>query len=74
MWRSRFRFFGLAGACPCWAVRLAVPAGVGFGDGEAEGFELGDELAQALVTVEPGLSAVKSAAVIIPARTTKSRR
>src|SRR6266566_5154933 len=35
-------------------VCLAVPAGVGFGDGEAEGFELGDELAQAAVVVEPG--------------------
>ena len=33
---------------------LAVPAGVGFGDVEAEGFELGDELAQAAVVVEPG--------------------
>src|SRR6266705_561140 len=32
----------------------AVPAGVGFGDGEAEGFEFGDELAQAAVVVEPG--------------------
>ena len=29
------------------AAWLAVPAGVGFGDGEAEGFEFGDELAQA---------------------------
>ena len=34
---------------------LAVPAGVGFGDGEAEVFEFGDELAQAAVVVEPGL-------------------
>src|SRR6516165_10584871 len=33
---------------------LAVPAGVGFGDGEAELFELGDEFAQAAVVVEPG--------------------
>src|SRR5208283_526108 len=33
---------------------LAVPAGVGFGDGEAEGFEFGDEFAQAAVVVEPG--------------------
>ena len=32
----------------------AVPAGVGLGDGEAEGFEFGDELAQAAVVVEPG--------------------
>jgi hypothetical protein len=30
------------------------PAGVGFGDGEAEFFEFGDELAQAAVVVEPG--------------------
>jgi hypothetical protein len=36
-------------------VRLAVPAGVGFGDGEAECLEFGDELAQAAVVVEPGL-------------------
>ena len=36
------------------AVWLAVPAGVGFGDGEAEFFEFGDELAQAAVVVEPG--------------------
>src|SRR5580700_5307399 len=36
------------------AAWLAVPAGVGFGDGEAEGFEFGDELAQAAVVVEPG--------------------
>src|SRR5579859_1522669 len=36
------------------AVGLTVPAGVGFGDGEAEFFELGDELAQAAVVVEPG--------------------
>ena len=32
----------------------AVPAGVVLGDGEAEGFELGDELAEPLVVVEPG--------------------
>jgi hypothetical protein len=30
------------------------PAGIGFGDGEAEGFEFGDEFAQAAVVVEPG--------------------
>jgi hypothetical protein len=36
------------------AAWLAVPAGVGLGDGEAEGFEFGDELAQAAVIVEPG--------------------
>src|SRR5689334_9154885 len=36
------------------AAWLAVPAGVGLGDGEAEGFEFGDELAQAAVVVEPG--------------------
>ena len=33
---------------------LAVPAGVGFGDGEAEFFEFGDELAEPFVVVEPG--------------------
>ena len=33
---------------------LAVPAGVGFGDGEAEFLEFGDELAEAAVVVEPG--------------------
>src|SRR5215469_3057577 len=35
-------------------VRLAVPAGVVLGDGEAELFEVGDELADAAVVVEPG--------------------
>src|SRR6266571_227937 len=35
-------------------VWLAVPAGVGLGDGEAEFLELGDELAQAAVVAEPG--------------------
>jgi hypothetical protein len=54
MRRLRFRFCGLAGSCLRQAVWLAVPAGVGFGDVEAEGFELGDELAQAAVAVEPG--------------------
>ena len=44
----------LAGACPCRAVWLAVPAGVGFGDGEAEFLEFGDQFAQAAVVVEPG--------------------
>jgi len=33
---------------------LAVPAGVGFGDGEADGFELGDQFAEPPVVVEPG--------------------
>jgi hypothetical protein len=33
---------------------VAVPAGVGFGDGEAEFLELGDQFAQAAVVVEPG--------------------
>ena len=37
------------------ALRLAVPAGVALGDLEAEFLEFGDELAQALVVVEPGL-------------------
>jgi hypothetical protein len=32
-----------------------VEAGVGVGDGLAEGLELGDEGAQPLVVVEPGL-------------------
>jgi hypothetical protein len=36
------------------AAWLAVPAEVGLGDGEAEFLELGDELAQAAVVVEPG--------------------
>ena len=36
------------------AAWLAVPAGVGLGDGEAEFLEFGDELAQAAVVVEPG--------------------
>ncbi len=53
----------LSGGCcsgsrgwPCRGrpVGLAVPAGVGFGDGEAEGFEFGDEFAKAAVVVEPG--------------------
>ena len=34
---------------------LAVPAGVCFGDGEAEFLQLGDELAEPAVVVEPGL-------------------
>jgi hypothetical protein len=34
---------------------LAVPAGVVLGDGEAEGFQLSDELADSFVVVEPGL-------------------
>jgi len=46
IWRVSFRFCGLAG--------LAVPAGVGFGDGEAESFEFCDELAEPFVVVEPG--------------------
>ena len=48
-----FPVLRLAGPCPRrgW---LADPAGVGVGDGEAEGFEFGDELAQAAVVVEPG--------------------
>ena len=33
---------------------LAVPAGVGLGDGEAEFFELGDQFAEPAVVVEPG--------------------
>jgi hypothetical protein len=49
-----------SGSGPGWPRRagarwwLAVPAGVGFGDVEAEYFELGDEFAQAAVVVEPG--------------------
>ena len=38
----------------CSGAPSAVPAGVGFGDGQAEVFEFGDELAQAAVAVEPG--------------------
>jgi hypothetical protein len=47
---------GLSGAGLCLRGRawLAVPAGAGLGDGEAEGYKLGDELAQAVVVVEPG--------------------
>src|SRR5215470_12172907 len=45
----------LSGRGPHAARWLPVPAGVGFDDGEAELFELGDELAEAAVVVEPGL-------------------
>ena len=46
---------GSGGSAGAGRVRwLAVPAGVGFGDGEAEVLEFGDELAQAAVVVEPG--------------------
>src|ERR1700758_2619874 len=38
---------------PAWA--LAVPAGVAVGDFLAEGFQLGDEVAEAALVVEPGL-------------------
>ena len=38
-----------------WLWRLALPAGVGVGDGLAEGFELGDERAEPALVVEPGL-------------------
>ena len=34
---------------------LAVPAGVVVGDFLAEGFQLGDEVAEAALVVEPGL-------------------
>jgi hypothetical protein len=37
-----------------WAARLAVPAGVVLGDSGAEFLELGDELAESFVVVEPG--------------------
>jgi hypothetical protein len=53
MWRLSFRFCGAA-ALALGAAWLAVPAGVGLGDGEAECFEFGDELAQAAVVVERG--------------------
>ena len=49
-WRLRFRFCCVPGP----AVWLTVPAWVGFGDGEAECLEFGDELAQAAVVAEPG--------------------
>src|SRR5690349_15159509 len=54
IWSLAFRLFGPAGRVRVRAAWLAVPAGVGFGDGEAECLELGDELAQAAVVVEPG--------------------
>src|SRR6266567_1873915 len=54
MWRLPFRFCGLAGPRLRREVWLAVPAGVGFGDVEAEGFEFGGELAEPAVVVEPG--------------------
>ena len=49
----RFRF-GAGELRGCGAVWLAGPAGIGFGDVEAEGFEFGDELAESFVVVEPG--------------------
>src|ERR1700722_13005463 len=49
-----FRFGAGLASGACARRRLAVPAGVGFGDAEAEWFELGDEFAQAAVVVEPG--------------------
>jgi len=50
-----FRFGAGQLAARCWCRGwLAVPAGVGFGDVEAECFEFGDEFAQAAVVVEPG--------------------
>jgi hypothetical protein len=50
MRRLLFRFCGALALGVAW---LAVPAEVGLGDGEAECFEFGDELAQAAVVVEP---------------------
>src|SRR6266536_1741904 len=60
----RARFPGVlkavvSGLRPCgrarvWAAWLAAPAGVDLADGEAEGFEFGDELAEPFVVVEPG--------------------
>ena len=41
-------------ACPRPAAWSAVPAGVDFGDGEAEFLELGDQFAEPAVVVEPG--------------------
>ena len=49
----RFRFSARLAALRR-AAWLAVPAGVGLGDGEAEFLEFGDELAEAAVVVEPG--------------------
>src|ERR1700677_3711379 len=40
--------------CACAGGWLAVPGGVGFGDGEAEFLEFGDELAEPFVVAEPG--------------------
>src|SRR6266704_7091385 len=51
-WRAAHRLSGRSPRYP--EAGVPVAAGVGFGDGEAEGFELGDELAQAAVVVEPG--------------------
>jgi hypothetical protein len=42
-------------SCPRCDGWLAVPAGIGFGDGEAEFLEFGDEFAQAAVVAEPFL-------------------
>src|SRR5690242_1024470 len=50
MRRLLFRFLGLPGG----VAGLAVPARVVLGDGEAEFFEFGDQLAQPAVVVEPG--------------------
>src|SRR5579872_3778105 len=44
----------LSACCPHDDWWLAVPAGVGFGDCEAEFLEFGDELAEPAVVVEPG--------------------
>ena len=46
--------FPVPGDARAGRVWLAVPAGIGLGDGEAEFLELGDELAEAAVVVEPG--------------------
>jgi hypothetical protein len=54
IWRLLFRFSWPMAGRVRRVMWLAVPARVGFADGEAELLELGDELAQAAVVVEPG--------------------
>src|SRR5215831_15131419 len=48
----------LSGPCPHDLGGLALPAGVGFGGGGAEGFEAGEEFAEPPVVADPGLVVV----------------
>ena len=50
MWSLLIRFWG----CRAAGAGGAVPAGVGFEGGGAEGFEAGEELADPAVVVDPG--------------------